>query len=275
LPITFSDFFPNSKQLKALHSEWLRLIGEMDGYIAISAAVRDEVSSWIDLNCPAVPRHFHRGFFHLGADLESSIPSTGLPSNYVETLRKLHGRTTFLQVSTLEPRKAPEQLLDCFELLWAKGIDINLVLVGKKGWLVDRLASRINDHNAFGDRLFWLQGISDEMLDLVYAASTCCIMASYGEGFGLPIVEAAQKKLPVIARDIPVFREVAGTNAYYFKASTPSDLASSIEEWLDLYASRQHPASEGMPCITWSTSAAQLVASLLEAVNRQVPACIE
>ena len=56
--------------------------------------------------------------------------------------------------------------------------------------------------------MLWLEGISDEYLDKVYAASTCLIAASEGEGFGLPLIEAAQHKLPIIARDIPVFREV-------------------------------------------------------------------
>lgn len=40
-------------------------------------------------------------------------------------------------------------------------------------------------------------------------SSTCLIAASFGEGFGLPLIEAAQHGLPIMARDIAVFREVA------------------------------------------------------------------
>ena len=59
-----------------------------------------------------------------------------------------------------------------------------------------------------GNRLFWLEGISDEYLEKIYDAATCLIAASEGEGFGLPLIKVAQHKLPIIARDIPVFREV-------------------------------------------------------------------
>ena len=43
--------------------------------------------------------------------------------------------------------------------------------------------------------------------------SACLIAASFGEGFCLPLIEAAKHDLPMIARDIPVFREVAGQSA--------------------------------------------------------------
>ena len=49
---------------------------------------------------------------------------------------------------------------------------------------------------------FRLQGISDEYLEQVYAASTCLIAASINEGFGLPLIEAARHGIPIVARDI-------------------------------------------------------------------------
>ena len=271
LPIVFPQFFQNSERLRSIHSEWLSLISQMDGYLAISAAVKDEVSAWMKDNCDTLPPHYHHGYFHLGADLEASIPSSGLTDNAEEILALLRSRQTFLQVSTLEPRKGPTQLLDAFDQLWERGLEVNLVFVGKKGWLVEELVARIKSHPLLGNKLFWLQGVSDEMLEQVYIASTCCIMASYGEGFGLPIVEAAQKGLPIIARDIPVFREVASTSAYYFDETTPEGLADRIANWLDLYSRGKHPTSTGMPYISWATSAKQLVDSLEKAMNRQLP----
>jgi len=43
-------------------------------------------------------------------------------------------------------------------------------------------------------RLFWLEGISDEYLEKVYAASSCLIAASEGEGFGLPLTRSRTKE---------------------------------------------------------------------------------
>jgi glycosyltransferase involved in cell wall biosynthesis len=119
-------------------------------------------------------------------------------------------------VGTLEPRKGHQQALAACEQLWADGVDANQVIVGKQGWMVEALVERMTHHAELNRRLFWLDGISDEFLEQVYAASACLIAASYGEGFGLPLIEAAQHKLPIVARDIPVFREVAGSHAHYF-----------------------------------------------------------
>ncbi len=79
-----------------------------------------------------------------------------------------------------------------------------------------------------------------------------------------PLIEAAQHKLPIIARDIPVFREVAGEYAYYFDGKEPSDLAQSITKWLQLHASEQHPTSDNMPWLTWKESAAHLMQNVLK-----------
>jgi glycosyltransferase involved in cell wall biosynthesis len=96
-------------------------------------------------------------------------------------------------------------------------------------------------------------------LEKIYGASSCLIAASYGEGFGLPLIEAAQHGLAIIARDLPVFREVAGEHAFYFSAQEGHDLATEIKAWLELRAKQQEPASRGMPFMTWAQSARQLV----------------
>ena len=58
--------------------------------------------------------------------------------------------------------------------------------------------------------LTWLRDASDEELRLEYLEADLLVMASRGEGFGLPIVEALAHGTPVVARDLPVFRELLG-----------------------------------------------------------------
>lgn len=74
------------------------------------------------------------GWFHLGADLESSFPTIGLPEDAAQILERMNSRLSFLMVGTLEPRKGHLQVLGAFEQLWAAGEEINLVIVGKQGW---------------------------------------------------------------------------------------------------------------------------------------------
>ena len=257
LPIHFKNYF--ALDLWQIHTLWLNTVAQSDGAICISRSVATELEDWLKVNRPIRLQPFRIGWFHLGADIEASQPSRGFSSDDADTLLSLCTRPTFLLVGTIEPRKGITQVFAGFRELWQRTIDVNLVLVGKQGWLVDELASALHASPELGKRLFWLSGISDEYLEKVYAASTCLIAATEGEGFGLPLVEAAHHKLPIIARDIAVFREVAGTHAFYFAGLEASVLADAVMKWLALYKSGQHPKSDEMPSLTWSQSTAQLL----------------
>jgi glycosyltransferase involved in cell wall biosynthesis len=263
LPVLRPDWFPDD--LPSLFSPWLRTIARVaDGLVCISRAVAEELGDWLDAEQPQRQRSLRLGYFHLGADVENSAPSTGLPEDAGETLRHLRARPSFLMVGTIEPRKGHSQTLAAFERLWDKGHDVNLAIVGKQGWMVKALVERLRQHPEAGRRLFRLQGTSDEYLERIYAASTCLIAASEGEGFGLPLIEAARHRLPIIARDLPVFREVAGDHAFYFSADWPEELAEAIQQWLSLYAQGNAPKSEGMRWLTWQQSAKTLETMLMD-----------
>jgi glycosyltransferase involved in cell wall biosynthesis len=243
---------------------WLEKISQVgDNLICISAAVAHELQDWLIVNPPQRP---DRGptvkSFHLGADIQSSLPSAGLPDDALQTLDQIAERPSFLMVSTIEPRKGHAQTLKAFESLWEDGVDINLVIVGKRGWLVDELVAQLETHPNRHKRLFWLEGISDEYLEKVYGAAACLIAASEGEGFGLPLIEAAQHKTPMIIRDLPVFREVAGDHAFYFSGLAPADIAMAVREWLTLVETDSHPTPASMPWLTWEQSVQQLKAAL-------------
>lgn len=257
LPVLMPHCFPDGAG--DMHEKWLRMVAESDGAVCVSKAVADELGNWLRQHGPDRQRPFQIDWSHHGADIEHSHPSKGLPADAESTLDRLRARPFFLMVGTVEPRKGHAQVLDAFEQLWRNGVEANLVIVGKQGWMVEDLVARLRAHAELGKRLFWLEAISDEYLEKVYAVSTCLIAASYGEGFGLPLIEAARHKLPIIARDIPVFREVAGEHAFYFEAQDGQELADAIREWLALYANGQHPKTDAMPWKTWKESAAQLL----------------
>lgn len=243
--------------------KWLGVVAKSDGAVCISKTVSTELQKWMEANAPECLSHFDNRWFHLGADFDRSISSAGFPSKSMTILKNLHAKTSFLLVGTIEPRKGHEQTLDAFELLWSLGVDINLTIVGKPGWLVDHFVNRLKAHKELNNHLIWLNGISDEYLEAVYEASDCLIAASYGEGFGLPLIEAAHHGLPILARDIPVFREVAGNSAFYFKAETPEAMVEAIQHWLTLYSNKAHPISNGLTSKRWHESAAWLAHELV------------
>lgn len=250
------EFFP--RDLPPVVRDWINTVAEVaDGMICISRTVADELNGWLAEAKPQRLQPLSLGFFHLGADLRASLPTTGLSEDAVEVLAKLRSRPSFLMVGTLEPRKGHRQALAAMEQLWADGMDANLVIVGKQGWRIDDFAQRIEQHAEHGKRLFWLDGISDEMLEEVYRSCRALLAASEGEGFGLPLIEAAQHGLPIIARDIPVFREVAGEHAYYFRGDESQALANALRAWLSLGDAA--PTSTGIAWLTWQQSSRELL----------------
>lgn len=263
LPILLPQYFPDGSS--DLHARWLTALGQRaDGLICISRSVADELMEWLAMSGVRPARPLRVDWFHLGSDIEMSAPTTGLPDRADEVIASIAARPTFLTVGTVEPRKGHAQVLAAFEQFWATGGDANLVIIGKQGWKVELLVEKLRRHPELNKRLFWLEGISDEYLEKVYAASVCLIAASEGEGFGLPLIEAARHRMPILARDLPVFREVAGSAAYYFSGGKPSDLADAIKNWLMLYTEDRHPRSDELSRLTWAESAESLKAVLMK-----------
>ncbi|HMS26405.1 MAG TPA: glycosyltransferase family 1 protein [Burkholderiaceae bacterium] len=254
------------EEASAVLSSWLDAVTQVaTGLVCISNSVADEVRSWLEQNPRNRPLLPTISFFHLGADLVSSAPTKGMPKNALATLDTIQKRPTFLSVGTFEPRKGHWQMLKAFDDLWAKNVDVNLVLIGKQGWMMLPFAQHLRKHPEFSKRLIWLDAISDEYLEKIYAASSCLIAASEGEGFGLPLIEAASHHLPIIARDLPVFHEVAGEHAFYFSGLSGEDLSKAVMTWLDLHAQHEAPKSDNMSRLTWSQSCQQILPLIIRA----------
>lgn len=267
LPVRHPEWFPPSEF--PFFSGWLKVLSQhADGVIAVSKTSANDFVDWVE-HLQAEDRSpvaIDVAWFHNGADFKAGLPSLGFPPNESQILAKIEGAPSFLMVSTVEPRKGHEQVLSAFEDLWANGLNINLVIVGKQGWMVEELAERIYNHPEYDKRLFWLQGISDEFLEVLYQKSRALIAASFGEGFGLPLVEAAVHGVNVIARDIPVFREVGGKGADYFTATSSTELASFIRSWLHKTTS-EHANPREIKICSWKEAARIVMPFVLGLTN--------
>ncbi len=243
---------------------WLNgLIKYADRLVCISHSVAQELQHYVAEHFPSTERIPEITSFHLGAGIDTNLRSHSLTVEEQSMLYRIEKKPTFLMVGTVEPRKGYQQVLAAFEQLWAKGKDINLLIVGKRGWLVEELLHKMDNHPEYNRHLFWLQEVSDEYLREIYTSSICLIAASETEGFGLPMIEAARYSLPVIARDIPVFREVAQEYAFYFNNDDEAyTIAEAVEKWIELYESDSYPQSKDITWLTWKESAAQLMECL-------------
>ena len=257
IPHRFPTFIP------AVAERWFQaVLASADQIICVSRCVADDVLRFG--NALASPKRapIKVDYFHIGADIEASLPTSGMPDEAETLLNSLPESRTFIIVGTLEPRKGHQQVLDAFDLLWRRKVDVTLVIVGRLGWSMEKAARSIENSHESGKRLHWIRNASDEYLERLYAASTALIAASEGEGFGLPLIEAAARGLPMVVRDLPVFHEVAGDHAYYFAGETGADLADAISAWLALYDAGDAPASTGLKVARWSESVARFQAAM-------------
>jgi glycosyltransferase involved in cell wall biosynthesis len=261
IPLMRPDFSVPGMQLA--FTNWLQgLRRQADRLVCISDAVARDVRLWMG-------GHTEEGafpdvrVFHLGSDLMQGRATGGLDQSTVAMMAQLAFQPSCLMVGTLEPRKGYRQVLQAFELLWREGSKLALVIVGKPGWMMDDFCVQLRQHPQAGLLLHWFDDASDALLEYLYDNCSCLLAASEMEGFGLPLIEAARHNLPVIARDIGVFKEVAEEHAFYFQGLTPEELAQALLKWYFLWQRELAPSSQAMRRLTWQQSADQLLQAIL------------
>ena len=243
---------------------FINFVINYSGIICNSAATRDDLKLWLNEN-PHLRRNKHLLIAHSLLGCDFSVP------HEVKTISN-NDKISFLMVSTVEPRKKYDQAVKAFDILWQRGIDVQLTIVGRKGWKAEDTFSLIENNAEYNKRLFWYNtGISDEELAELYQKSTAVIMASITEGFGLAVAEAAQFKKPLIIRDIPPFREIAGENAFYFDGFEAQDLATAVEKWLLLYEKGAYPDSSKIKLRTWD----DCTKDVYEILTKKIPGAKE
>jgi glycosyltransferase involved in cell wall biosynthesis len=255
IPVLHPEWF--EQRTSRVLTKWIGILAAIaDRLIAVSRATADDIHRYVGSIAPARVRALEIAWSHNGCDLAGSVPTIGITADQREALRTLEDRTIFLAVGTIEPRKGIGHLLDAADFVW-RDCDVTFVLVGRRGWNVDDLITRISHHPELGQRLFWFDSISDEGLERLYQMATAVVLPSEAEGFGLPLVEAAAHGKPIIARDIAVFREIGAEGAFYF-AGSADELATALRDWLKLWDASCAPSSAAVERVTWRESTQHL-----------------
>ncbi len=261
LPEQRPDWF--NPKTRRNYRRWLRVVTRhSDRIICISQHVAQDLEAWIAARPWRGNARLQIHCMRLGSDISSSSPTTGMPAGAAPLLAELGKRRTLLVVGTIEPRKGHTYLLPAFNLLWQEASydDVSLVFVGRIGWRTEALQARIRTHPEAGRRFFWFDNASDEFLGCLYALAHGVIVPSLAEGFGLPLVEALQHGVPVLARDLPVFRAMNLAKITYFSQDAPLLLAGTLREWLDHDAAAAPGEENSLP--TWKDSFKDILSCL-------------
>ena len=271
IPLTHPQFYDT--RLVQVFTEWFNWITQIaDGYVAISATVRDQVHDEVQRRLgPANVDRLWFDYFHLGSELDLSEVSAAVEPRLARLFKTQD--PVFLMVSTIEPRKNHDYLLDAFERAWASGSRARLCIAGRIGWKCDALLARVRNHAELNKRLFMFNDLSDTSLEHAYSHASALVFPSWVEGFGLPLVEAMQRGLPAMGSDIPIFREIGGEYMAYFDLANPQSLADLVTEF---ERTGQFPAARNVAdwqWIGWREASAQLAERTLR--NLQEPAVPE
>ena len=262
LPIQRPEWFSDKTVVR--YRKWLRVIASLgDGFFCNSSQTEKELREQLFLRY-RLDKGFRTVVLPMGWDLATYSSSKGLPENFDLFLNKLDINTTVLMVGTIEPRKAHDEVIAAFDILWKRNCKYNLVIVGRAGWKTTYVQALIRSHPRLGDHLFWLDNASDEALEKLYIACDGVIVSSHAEGFGLPLVEAVGYEKPVLARDLPVFRLLQENPliSYFSSDANVANLACSIDQWTRQLSSGTVEVSGDNGRSSWEDTAKAVMSSL-------------
>lgn len=197
IPITHPEFCRIGE--KQRHRKRMRAaVGTAAGIICNSQATLEELAAFAKserLHSPPT----------LAASLGTDPPNSPIQIEAPE-------RPTFVIIGTIEGRKNHLLLLN----IWSRLIDQlgdqapRLLIIGQRGWEAEQVFDQLDRSDALRSHVVELNDCSEEELARHLASACALLFPSKVEGFGLPLVEALSLGVPVIASDLPVFREIAG-----------------------------------------------------------------
>jgi glycosyltransferase involved in cell wall biosynthesis len=131
-------------------------------------------------------------------------------------------------LGTIEPRKNHALLLDVWDRFAAEGRSgPHLLILGRRGWNNASVFARL-DAAAPDGLLRERSGLGDGAVAALLVGSRGLLMPSLAEGFGLPVAEAVALGVPVLAADLPVYRETVGDMAVYLDPTAIYSWAEKI-----------------------------------------------
>ena len=204
----------------------LRAARRADSLVAPSAATRDEICAVFGLDPASVAVIPH------GAGQPPDVDP--VPEAELRERHGLGAGRVVLCVAAKRPHKNQGLLLRALGHLED---DVVVVLAGHAEPYEDELRAQAAQLGVEG-RVRYLEFVPDAELEGLWRLAECAAFPTLGEGFGLPVIEAMARGVPVACSDLPVLREVGGDVAHYFTPDDPAAAAAAIAAARDDAAAR-------------------------------------
>jgi glycosyltransferase involved in cell wall biosynthesis len=200
----------------------------------------------------------------VSAEFSAATPEPDLRTRY-----DLADRVVVLTASAMRPHKNLRRLLDSWALLAGEQRPA-LVLPGYATKHESELRKHAEDLGIADDTRF-VGWASSGDIEGLYRLASCFVFPSLYEGFGLSVLEAMARGLPVACSDRGALREVAGAAARIFDPENPRSIAEAVEELLHdaaLVARLRTAGLEQASKFTWAETARATLQSYWAALNQ-------
>lgn len=136
-----------------------------------------------------------------------------------------------VSVGTIEARKNHSTLLEAWARLYREQAEETpvLVIIGGRGWKAEHVFQILDAPGELRNVIREVGECEDDELAAWIAGAEALLMPSHVEGFGLPVIEAMQLGTPVVASDLPVFREIVGDLPIYVEPDDTATWMSNIK----------------------------------------------
>ncbi len=191
--------------------------------IAVSQSTKKDILKFYNIKNENINVIYH-GFEEIA---NNHLNSKELTAD-VTVKYQIHNIKYVLFLSTLQPRKNLEGLIDAFKLLKNENPEIKhkLVVVGKPGWKFGNILEQIEQNKDF---VIYLNHISDSDRMEIMKNADLLVLPSFYEGFGMQILEAFSVGVPVATSNISSMPEVAGEAAVYFDPKNIQEIKNAIK----------------------------------------------
>ncbi len=172
-----------------------------------------------------------------------------------------------LFVGTLQPRKNLVRLIEAFKIISESNKKLDLVIVGRRGWLYDEILEAPKTFNV-EENVKFLETVDDSDLPALYKNAETFVLPSLYEGFGLPVLEAMKYGCPVVASNSSSLPEAGGKAALYFDPYNVDDIAKAILKVVDDPKKQASMKKEGLVQVakfSWEKAARMTLETLTEA----------
>jgi glycosyltransferase involved in cell wall biosynthesis len=182
----------------------------------------------------------------------------------------LGGKRIVLAVSGLAPHKNVSRLVEALPLVRNTVDDVVLVLPGNPTPYGDELAARA-EQMGLREAVRFPGWVNAAELEGLYRAAACFVFPSLREGFGLPLLEAMARGVPIACSNTSAIPEVAGDAALYFDPYRVDEIAGAVVRLLEDRALASELVERGrkrQAGFTWTKAARETLESYERARDR-------